>query len=322
MTQLTPRLRRLLREAEQAARANKRAAATQLYEDILAQEPDLPEAWLGLAPLLFEDEAQTAAYERVLALDSSNKQAQRGLAVLRGELPAEAEPETVADHDEPSGLPQADLSGVDAGRSWEATPTVAERFDAVVVDAPVKAADKANRPVADASPVPAAAPVTATRCCSRGPEGGSGLRCIRCGKPICMHCSDRTPVGYMCHNCIREAEDNFFSARLVDYLLAGLVAVPLGIGAAFLMSLASGSFLGFFAIIFLGPAAGTLISRIVFRLIGRRRGRYLPHIVATGIALPAGLLALALLLAGGGLGAILMGVYLAVATSAAYYQLR
>jgi len=321
MTQLNPRLRRLLRQADRAARANKRAAATQLYQEILAEEPELPEAWLGLAPLLAEEAEQEAAYERVLTVDAENAGALRGLAILRGELVPEPapEPEEIDDSDAPSGLPPADAALLQEGRSWASEPTVADRFDAILSEVAEPAPPVEQTP--DQAPAPAVE-VAVARCCSRGPEGGSGLRCIRCGKPICMHCSDRTPVGYMCHNCVREAEDNFFSARLVDYLLAGLVAAPLGVAAAFVMSLASGSFLGFFAIIFLGPAAGTLISRLVFRLIGRRRGRYLPHIVAAGIAVPAALLTLAIFLAGSGFGAILMGVYLMVATSAAYYQLR
>ncbi|MBK8984830.1 MAG: hypothetical protein IPM39_01900 [Chloroflexi bacterium] len=48
MTMSEPRLRTLLRQAEKARSAGKRAAAAQLYREIVAEEPEV-EAWQGWA---------------------------------------------------------------------------------------------------------------------------------------------------------------------------------------------------------------------------------------------------------------------------------
>lgn len=37
--------------------------------------------------------------------------------------------------------------------------------------------------------------------CSYHPEVQTGLRCSRCGKPICPKCAVRTPVGLRCPDC-------------------------------------------------------------------------------------------------------------------------
>lgn len=37
--------------------------------------------------------------------------------------------------------------------------------------------------------------------CSYHPEVMTGLRCSRCGKPICPQCAVRTPVGLRCPDC-------------------------------------------------------------------------------------------------------------------------
>src|SRR5688572_32125914 len=37
--------------------------------------------------------------------------------------------------------------------------------------------------------------------CSYHPNVQTGLRCTRCGKPICPRCGVRTPVGLRCPDC-------------------------------------------------------------------------------------------------------------------------
>ncbi len=39
--------------------------------------------------------------------------------------------------------------------------------------------------------------------CANHPERETGLRCNRCGKPICSQCAVQTPVGYRCRECVR-----------------------------------------------------------------------------------------------------------------------
>jgi hypothetical protein len=97
------------------------------------------------------------------------------------------------------------------------------------------------------------------------------------------------------------------AATLVLAVIAGLIAPRLG-----------------FFVIFIGPAAGTLIGRLAFRVARRRHGRYLPQLVA-GLVAVGGLLlpALSLLSGGGSLFGLLWPlVYVFLATGAAYYQIK
>jgi hypothetical protein len=138
-----------------------------------------------------------------------------------------------------------------------------------------------------------------------------------------MQCARHTPVGYRCPQCIREAQEVFFTAGIVDYAVAGVVSFVLGLIAGFLVPL-----LGFF-VIFIGPAVGTFIGRIAFRAARRRHGRWLPYLVAAMVAL-GGLLPralpilLSLLLGGGGslLSLLWPMVYVFLATGTAYYQVK
>jgi hypothetical protein len=79
---------------------------------------------------------------------------------------------------------------------------------------------------------------------------------------------------------------------------------------------------------FIGGAIGSLIGRITKRVVGRRRGRYLPYLVAASIVLGVVIPTLPVLLAVffgnvAALGLLITpGIYLFVATSAAFYQMK
>ena len=64
-TTSTPRIRSLLRQAGRAAEVGKRRAAEDLYRQILEEDPDTSEAWLGLAEVVNDPAEQKEAYERV-----------------------------------------------------------------------------------------------------------------------------------------------------------------------------------------------------------------------------------------------------------------
>jgi hypothetical protein len=279
-----PRLRALLRQAERSAASGKRAAAQQLFEEVLDEAPESVEAMLGLAALARDAQEQEALYERVLTLDPGNEAA---LAALRdGSGP---EPDAI--------LPVA------------APEPVAPKPQPVVQVA------EAETPAAPL--LPETAEETETLFCYRHPDRPTGLRCYTCHRPICIKCAKRTPVGYRCPDCIREAQDVFFSAGPLDYLAAGVVALILAVLAGLIVPR-----FGFF-IIFIAPFAGTLIGRVAFRAARRRRGRWLPHLVA-GMVVAGGLLPLLpFLLGGASLFALLWpGLYLFLATGSAFYQVR
>lgn len=164
--------------------------------------------------------------------------------------------------------------------------------------------------------------------CYRHPGRETSLRCYKCNKPICSECTVKTPVGYLCPDCYREAEDTFFNARPIDYLLAVLVALPLSLLAGWLVTRFGSGFIFFILIFFIGGAVGGFIGRATKRVIGGRRGRYIPHAVAGCVILGAVLPALPLVLAvlfgnpGAIFGLIGPGIYLATAVSSAFFWAR
>jgi len=151
--------------------------------------------------------------------------------------------------------------------------------------------------------------------CFYHPNVETGLRCNKCGKPICVKCARRTPVGYRCPDCIRSQQAVFYSAGGLDYVgvvVVGLVAST--IGAAIVGTL------GIWFAIFLGPVAGGVISEAARWAARRRRGRYIAVIVSGCIiigALPT------LLFVGPGLwGLGGLAIYVATAIGTAYARLR
>jgi DNA-directed RNA polymerase subunit RPC12/RpoP len=69
--------------------------------------------------------------------------------------------------------------------------------------------------------------------CSYHPEVMTGLRCSRCGKPICPQCAVRTPVGLRCPECagvrglptIRTSSDVLVRAGAAALAVATLVTL-------------------------------------------------------------------------------------------------
>jgi len=336
MTTKSPRVRALLRQAQRTADAGKRAAAEQLYRQILEEEPQTAEAWLGLAQVIGDMDERESALRRVLQLDPQNDEAR----LLLGE----DEPATAADGefgserafegDDPFSQSRAWLNEATAGQRRQRVDgegaaagrqPAAARPTTVELSTPSKTT---ARPLPEAG-TPAAASAASEQevmYCYRHPDRETGLRCITCNRPICTRCAQHTPVGYRCPQCIREAQDVFFSANALDYVVTGVVTLILALVAG-----AIAPRLGFF-VIFIGPAAGTLIGRLAFRVARRRHGRYLPEVVAAMVAL-GGLLPTALpvllgvLLGAASLGSLGFGllwpiVYVFLATGAAYYQVK
>ena len=308
-----PRLRSMLRQADRVAGAGKRAAAEQLYRQIVAEAPQAKAAWLGLAEVVTTATEKEKAYQQVLKLDPSNETARAALAELRGrpagEMPAAGrEPEDVFNQ----------------SREWLETAT-APRSKTPPAPAPLETPE----PDHESGAVPAAVPEEDYElACYRHPDRYTALRCYSCGRPICSRCAVKTPVGYRCPDCIREAEAVFFTARPLDYLLAALVSLPLSVLAGYLVTLFGRGFFFIIIIFFIGGAIGGLIAGVASRVAGRRRGRYLPHVVAASVILGAFVPALPALLAilFGNVAALasllIPGIYAFVAASAAFYRMK
>ena len=161
--------------------------------------------------------------------------------------------------------------------------------------------------------------------CINHPNRETGLRCNRCGDPICVSCAVRTPVGYRCTECIRQQQAIFYTGLPVDYIIAAVVSPPLAAAGAYVASLLGSSFFGLFLAFMIGSAAGALVSDIAWRAARRRRSRYLWAVVCGGMVV--GTVAVALFLAGSTITAsdfvrLDLGIYVISAASAAYGRLR
>lgn len=311
----SPRIRTLLRQADRVADGGKRAAAQQLYREIIEEAPETAAAWAGLGNVLNKQSAKEEAYNTALAIDPDNEKAAKGLEQLYA-----VEPEILG----------ADENGLQKSNSIETSnlgnkpadlePGFAEEKKEYVL-APVDS-DIGSNHAGDGhdhheSEVSIGAQVLY---CANHPSRETYLRCNKCGKPICSSCAISTPVGYRCPECIREHEDIFYTAIPLDYVVAVLVAVPLSLIGGYLATR-----LGFF-VIFLGAFAGSLIARIVLRAVGRRRGRGLPQLVSAIVVAGALLFVLLSLLAAGiniNLVRLIWPViYMVTASGSAYYQMR
>ena len=160
--------------------------------------------------------------------------------------------------------------------------------------------------------------------CYRHPDVETGLRCNRCDKPICPKCARRTPVGFRCPDCIREQEDKFYTGSNLDYVIAAVIAFPLSLVAAALFTFVLNGF-GFFMILiafFVAPAAGGIIAEAVRWGVGKRRSRYLRHIVVGCIILASAPFLLLMLLGGNLYGLIGPGMFVFLASSTILARLR
>ena len=323
----TPRTRSLLRQAARNVEGGKVVAAEQLYRQILAETPDSTTAWLGLAKVTQDETEKQAAYERVLALEADNAEAMAGLALLRGEPVEEVGDKPLKD---PMSMeqPAAEFSGktINPGEEGTAAKTLA-MAEATTYDAALDVTGEEPSAVDVLDRVEVHDP-DVELFCYRHPNRSTSLRCYKCNRPICSSCAVKTPVGYLCPDCQRLAEDAFFTAKPTDYLLALLVALPISLLAGWAAVRFSGGFFMILIFIFAGGAVGGFIARLSKRVIGNRRGRYIPYLVVACIVI--GVLVWAwpwlLFFFAGNAGVIMklagIGVYLFTAASSAYYWAR
>lgn len=325
----SPRVRALLRQAQRTEESGKRKAAEQLYRQIVDEQPQAVDAWLGLARVSADDGARQDALREVLALDPNNRAARKlaggasdGAAVTSAEPKKaqadSAQPASPLDGEDPFSQSRSWLDEATARRGEDGRPAAKAPTPPSPAQQPVAKAAQPQTVEIAAEAVAPAAEGEATLTCYRHPQRKTGLRCITCNRPICIKCANHTPVGYRCPQCIREAQDVFFSANVLDYLVVAIVTALLSLLAGLIAPR-----LGFF-VIFIGPAVGALIGRIAFRAARRRHGRYLPHLVAAAVVLGAlGPPLVGMLFGGFSLFGLLWPlVYAFLAASAAFYQVK
>lgn len=120
--------------------------------------------------------------------------------------------------------------------------------------------------------------------CTNHPKTETLLRCNRCGKPYCIRCLERTPVGYRCRECLNIQQAGYYTATPLDFAIAGAAATLGSIVGGAIAAVIGG--LGLFALligIFFGPAAGGAIAEIVHWSIQKRRGKYIWVAACAGV---------------------------------------
>jgi hypothetical protein len=120
--------------------------------------------------------------------------------------------------------------------------------------------------------------------CANHPSVETLLRCNRCGKPICMKCAQRTPVGYRCKECIRGQQDVFYTASRTHQAVGSAVALVLGLllgGLAYFVGQLS------WLALFIAPVVGGIAGEAIFRASGRKRARRFDWIGSALVAVAA-----------------------------------
>jgi hypothetical protein len=166
--------------------------------------------------------------------------------------------------------------------------------------------------------------------CVNHPTTETLLHCYRCGKPVCLKCVTRTPVGMICRDCLSNQRSGYYTATVIDYALAAVVGFVLSFIGGLIAGLIGG--LGFFALliaIFYAPAAGGVIAEGIRFVIRKRRGRYIwlvgVGMVILGAFLNIGGVSILFGLLTGRIGALLnfgFWVYLFLAVGTVYARLR
>lgn len=107
--------------------------------------------------------------------------------------------------------------------------------------------------------------------CVNHPTTETLLKCYRCGKPVCVKCVRRTPVGLICKDCLSNQQAGFYNVTPLDYAIALVVGTVLGIAGGAIAVL-----IGFFLFeIFYAPFAGGIIAEVIRYSIQRHRGKYM-----------------------------------------------
>ena len=109
--------------------------------------------------------------------------------------------------------------------------------------------------------------------CTNHPNTETLLRCNKCGRPFCIRCLERMPVGYRCKECLSVQRAGYYTATPVDYVVALIAGTLVSIVGGGIASLLGGFF--FLAAIFYAPFAGGIIAEVIRWPIQKRRGRYL-----------------------------------------------
>jgi len=115
--------------------------------------------------------------------------------------------------------------------------------------------------------------------CARHKNVKTRLRCGRCLKPICPKCTKMGPAGARCADCASHRTSHMYQVKPLQFLLAFVMAFGCSMVAALLASW--GSFI--FYLLLYAPVAGTLIGKLIVRVVQGKRGVPLALVTSAGV---------------------------------------
>ena len=125
--------------------------------------------------------------------------------------------------------------------------------------------------------------------CTWHPDRLTGLRCIRCDRPICPKCARAAPVGWRCIDCAKQLRSPLYKVSPRDAIAAALAAAAISALTSIIIRMLP---LGLFINILAGLFAGGLMADAASAAGGRKHGRVMQAATVAGIV--GGALAVAL----------------------------
>ena len=147
--------------------------------------------------------------------------------------------------------------------------------------------------------------------CARHRKVKTRLRCGRCEKPICPKCTRMGPTGARCAECSSHRGSHMYQVKPLQFLLAFVAAFGFSLVAAQIIPSIGGFIL---YLLLFAPAAGTVIGKVIVRVVQGKRG--LPLVVVASLGVIAGTLIW------GDFLNFYLWIYIALAISAIWYWLR
>jgi hypothetical protein len=244
-----------LEQAQRALDAGDILQAHPLFRQVTEQAPENPAGWLGMAATVRPYKDQQQYLQRALQLDPENDEARAQLADVESHLAAG---EVLA-------------------------PKRVRR---------IAATTQPDTPPADADLASSNGDSTVdVLYCYRHPDRETGLRCVKCERPICPSCTQRAAVGQLCPECARERRPRNYQVTVRDLSItaASTVVVAFLYTLAVELILGGFGFFAFFIAFIIAPPAAELLLRLLDRLTHAKRGKEMQLTAGMSYALGAAL---------------------------------
>lgn len=120
--------------------------------------------------------------------------------------------------------------------------------------------------------------------CTWHPDRETGLRCTRCGRPMCPECARPHPVGWRCKECAKELRSPLYKVTPAQYAGAVIVGTLVSTAIAAGLYLIGGMW---FIVIFIAAGAGGVVAEAVSIGGGRKRGKGMQIAAAVAVVIGA-----------------------------------